>query len=182
MTTIECKKCSYDKETHICNLCGSKDKLCNLCGESMSIEGSIYDENHSFGLIDAKVSGEYSSYHLSDYTIYNFSLCEKCLRQLFVQCKIKPDLKIDNEIETFEKDQFEYEYKVWKNEGYHHKAYVNGKCNYAKDCPNKAMYSHFYNDKFTEDCSCEEHKINMTYILPGYSLRPFISNTLKPFI
>lgn len=57
---------------------------CNQCG------GSCESPNHqdakeppSYGLIDAKVKGYYSSYALVDLTEYTFSLCEGCLKKLF---------------------------------------------------------------------------------------------------
>ena len=65
---------------------------CNKCGESCTIHicndsngNSIKDH---FGLIDCTVSGGYDSPHLTDLTYYNFSLCEKCLVELFETFKI----------------------------------------------------------------------------------------------
>lgn len=42
------------------------------------------------GLIEVTVSGGYSSPALWDLTNYTFSLCERCLRELFDGCKIPP--------------------------------------------------------------------------------------------
>lgn len=44
------------------------------------------------GLIEVRVDGCYSSDHLRDCTAYRFSICEKCLVELFSTFKIKPDI------------------------------------------------------------------------------------------
>lgn len=116
---------------------------------------------------------------------YTFSFCEKCLRELFIQCKIKPDvddINFDNEVleETgFESDQKQYEYKLWRDAGGHHQAYLERRCNHTKDCPKKAVYTVRINDDFSEDCCCEEHKWH-----EGGSIRlvQFIPHVLKPFL
>lgn len=89
-----------------------KDVLCNKCGESLSkihYKTSIGDgnfipsqipehlpmknnDNHSvfldpgqefYGLVETEVHGGYLSTALQDYTKYRFSICEKCLVELF---------------------------------------------------------------------------------------------------
>ena len=52
--------------------------FCNKCG--MSCRGHIGNFN---GLIEAKVVGAYDSTHIDDGDIYIFSLCERCLKELF---------------------------------------------------------------------------------------------------
>jgi hypothetical protein len=143
-----------------------------------------------FGLYDAHVDGAYDSYHLFDCTRYTFNFCEKCLRQLFNQCKIKPHIRMMDYDETFEfsddndivwnDDQTSYEYRVWKDDGGHHQAYLNGKCNAEKDCANKAVYTRLMGDDFTENCFCEIHKDTRGF--SNYKLVPFIRNELKSFL
>jgi hypothetical protein len=54
--------------------------ICNKCGDSLRISiGSDYFS----GLVSAKVEGGYSSKLISDGDKYDFSLCEKCLVELF---------------------------------------------------------------------------------------------------
>lgn len=60
------------------------DVFCNKCGESC--KGAIGNLN---GLIEAKVSGAYDSTHIGDGDVYEFSLCEKCLSELFDTFKHK---------------------------------------------------------------------------------------------
>lgn len=58
------------------------DVFCNKCGESC--EPWVSDDGRAtgHGLIEAKVSGGYSSPVLPDGHSYCFSLCEKCLLEL----------------------------------------------------------------------------------------------------
>jgi len=102
------------------------------------------NEQIPHGLIDAQVTGGYDSYHLFDMTSYKFNFCEKCLRQLFMQCKIKPFISdVDGGDHTTEDawniDQEYYEYRLWTDNGGRHQAYINKKCNMKKDCPNDAV-------------------------------------------
>lgn len=53
------------------------DILCNRCGESCK-----GDLNFN-GLIEAQVVGAYDSTSLLDNVIYTFSMCEKCLSEMF---------------------------------------------------------------------------------------------------
>lgn len=69
------------RESWVCNGCG--DCLCP--GKEGEMNGDC-----PHGLVDATVTGGYSSEHLSDMTSYTFSLCEKCLRDAFATFKIPP--------------------------------------------------------------------------------------------
>jgi hypothetical protein len=195
-TYVSCNSCeNWDddyRRTHICKLCNNvkmvidpKEVLCNLCGECMCPLGTI-NEQHPHGLHNAHVMGGYDSYHLLDMSQYTFSLCEKCLRQLFMRCKIKPnivEMSFDEDFsteETWERDQEYYEYRVWKDTGGYHQAYLNKKCNSIKDCPNKAVYTVLRNGDFTENCACEEHKD--TFFPISDDLVKFIPNVLKAFL
>jgi hypothetical protein len=193
-TYVECQACnwrlqqeSYDPHTELCKRCNNtrkvispKEILCNLCGECMCPIGTM-NEQVPHGLYKAKVIGGYDSYHLSDMSVYVFSFCEKCLRQLFIQCKIKPDIRDHIDERSWDEDQKYYEYMIWKDNGGHHQAYLNGKCNAEKDCFNKAVYTRFHNDtEFTENCACEEHKELRSY--SNSKLTAFIPNVLKPFL
>jgi hypothetical protein len=65
--------------------------LCNGCGDCLcpGKEGEM-NGDCPHGLVDATVTGGYSSEHLSDMTSYTFSLCEKCLRDAFATFKNPP--------------------------------------------------------------------------------------------
>jgi ribosomal protein S27E len=196
-TYVTCHSCDHwdvaTRQSYKCQRCNNTQRvvdprtiLCNLCGECMCPPIGTMNEQIPHGLYKAKVLGGYDSYHLLDMNTYTFSFCEECLRKLFVQCKIKPDVRdtsFDGELigpDCWERDQEYYEYRVWESAGGKHQAYLNGKCNTKKECPNKAMYTRFNSDdEFTEDCACEEHKPLM---YQGNKIVPFIPNVLKPFL
>jgi hypothetical protein len=55
-----------------------EDEICNKCSKSMKLEdGQIY------GLSNAHVNGGYLSKKLVDTTMYGFSICESCLKEIF---------------------------------------------------------------------------------------------------
>jgi hypothetical protein len=55
------------------------DVLCNKCGSTCFPN----DAQEPYGLIEAEVIGGYFSTSLQDCMRYKFSLCEKCLKELF---------------------------------------------------------------------------------------------------
>lgn len=200
---VECTSCNWrvaqgqNMNEHPCDRCSNtrlmidpKELLCNLCGECLchdiTTPSGRWSSDYPHGLYDAKVTGGYESYHLLDLNRYTFSLCEKCLRQLFTQCKIKPevvDVGLGGTVLGecgWEQDQKTYEYRLWKDNGGHHQAYLDRKCNAIKDCPNRAVYTLLHNDTiFTEEALCEEHK---DHKYSNSSLTKFIPNVLKPFL
>lgn len=80
--------------------------LCNKCGERMTNSFDVHD-NNVYGLVETSVSGGYASPHLFDMTSYIFSLCEKCLRNLFGECKIPP--RVSGEGNSYAEDLADYE-------------------------------------------------------------------------
>lgn len=72
--------------------------ICNKCGDDCQKLDSDMDGNEFsvgyYGLIDAEVSGGYYSDHLSDCVNYKFSLCEKCVKEMFDTFKVKPDVYV----------------------------------------------------------------------------------------
>lgn len=65
----------------------TEDIFCNKCGESLKVNN---DPLIFCGLAEMKYSGSYHSHIFSDGDEYTFSLCEKCLKNIFDECKIKP--------------------------------------------------------------------------------------------
>jgi hypothetical protein len=64
------------------------DIFCNICGTNCkSFHGSHY------GLINARITGGYESTYLKDEKSYKFSLCEKCLVNLFKTFKTSVEVK-----------------------------------------------------------------------------------------
>lgn len=203
-TYVQCKWCAPAEgeirtTPRMCSVCKNTGKainpleiLCNMCGETMCPIGTM-NEQTPYGLVDAAVTGGFESYHLLDMSCYEFSFCEKCLRQMFMQCKIKPyihdawDHPINGTTPVYateyswEEDQGVYLYRVWQTDGGFHQAYVNGLCNVEKDCPNKAIYTVLLSDEFTENCACEAHKERWSRTINA-ELVKFIPNKLKPFL
>lgn len=194
---VKCNSCAwrvslewYDPHKELCKLCNNtrqvvdpNEVLCNLCGETMCPIGHM-NEQYPHGLHEVKVTGGYDSYHLLDMNQYTFSFCEKCLRTLFMQCKIPPTVwdatGASSEDYSFDDDQITYEYRIWKDGGGFHQAYLDRKCNFKKDCSNEAIYTQLISGSFTEGSSCEEHKNFFGY--SNSSLVKFIPNNLKPFL
>lgn len=187
---IDCKDCSNwdDKKynTHNCMRCNNSRKvvnplniLCNMCGNTMCPIGS-YNEYIPHGLYKAKVTGEYHSYHLFDMSTYVFSFCEECLRQLFMLCKIKPEVFTDFYNCSYDEDQKHYNHRIWRDSDGPHQKYMNGFCNSSKECFNKAKYTKLIDDNFTEECFCDEHKPTTEYA--HIKLVKFISYKLKVFL
>jgi len=64
----------------------AEDIICNKCGNSCKCEMNFN------GLVETTVIGAYDSTHLDDMRQYVFSLCEKCLSELFDGFSIKPEI------------------------------------------------------------------------------------------
>lgn len=194
LNLVDCNHCTNwsekDRYFKACPHCHNTKKviapetvLCNMCGGPQRPLGT-HNEQYSHGLEKASVEGGYDSYHLFDCTEYTFSFCEKCLRELFTKCKIPPSVhcRLDD-IENptnYARDLEEYEYRLWKDNGGHHQAYLDRKCNFVKDCPNRAVYTQLISGDFTENCCCEDHKGLWGY--GNSKLTKFIQNMLKPFL
>lgn len=149
---------------------GNLDKnICNKCGKSL-IPNDIHEaiSESPCGLIDAEVTGGYFSEGLLDLNNYKFSICEICLRKLFNEFKIPPEVNeinsnFDGSLSTLKhvdwlKDQEIFELQEWKENGGSSRAYLKGLCNQIKDCPNKASYSIKLSDELTNYCMCNTHK------------------------
>ncbi len=71
-----------------------EDIICNMCGNS------CYDEagENIEGLIECCFRGGFYS-KLGDLVVYQFSLCEGCLEELFKKFKIDPHYIKDDNVE-----------------------------------------------------------------------------------
>jgi hypothetical protein len=80
------------KLTHIINksVTETKDVLCNKCGESLRPPFDSNFPGDYYGLVEVGFSTGYLSKELPDGYWYTFSLCEKCLSELFKTFKHPP--------------------------------------------------------------------------------------------
>ncbi len=157
-----------------CNKCGIEEK------RSSSNNESYADLNlcHHF-----ECEGEYISYFLSDLNKYYFVICEKCLRQMFEEFKIPPEISdySDGSMIPYKDDSRWFHYQEWQRTGGHKEAYKNKKCNAKKDCPNDAMYTILNSDlEFDFNSICEECKNKELY--QNSQMVKFIPHYLQSFI
>jgi hypothetical protein len=127
--------------------------VCNMCGESPCI-----DSEYPQGLIEARVGGSYSSFHLMDMTSYIFTICEKCLRtKLFPSFVVVPDV-FDRDFwggyettqQAYARDLAAYEARVWlakvrtvgNEDGSSpaHTKLLTGQCNQTEQCDSPALW------------------------------------------
>jgi hypothetical protein len=128
--------------------------LCNKCGEGMTDPDSKEDRN-IYGLIEATVSGGYGSPHLLDMNRYIFSLCEKCLRTLFDECKIPPQM--GGEEQSYASDRASYEYNQWIRSSGPREKFAKGLCTEQRNCMNEAVYVNVRSGLIHEEAYCLEH-------------------------
>ncbi len=163
------------------------ERLCNQCGFALKEAIDKNDFQSDYGLRDVQVEAGYFSNYLTDWNQYIFSLCEKCLRDLFIRFKIKPDIYChsDNVGYSWEEDNEGIEERLWhRSEGPKEK-YKQQLCNERQHCPYRAVYSLFYvaddGDTFANTGVCIDH--SERYVgKNSYKLVPFISHKLIVFI
>lgn len=200
MNKVKCFSCAwrvkqpdYDGSRENCSACNNtrlvQDPAEILCSNCAGYMCPVDPQNSAeflsqipHGLSNVEVFGSYFSEHMTDMTKYKFNLCEKCIRNMFSKFKIKPHTyDMFSAPLSYDKDQEYYDYIEWSKCGGKKDAYEEGLCNAVKNCANKAIYSHFYESKFTIECSCEEHKPEI-YPFSQIEIKPFISNKLNKFI
>lgn len=100
------------------------------------------EDKSPHGLVETRVGGGSNSFHLSDCTSYTFSLCERCLRDLFEVFKIPPqvDSSIGEDPSSYEEDSKYYGHRLWIGEGGCLEAYLNGLCTESMDCGQPARW------------------------------------------
>lgn len=139
---------------------------CNQCGGGLCPNVEGWNGQSPDGLIETKVRGHYDSTDLSDTTIYQFSICEACLRKLFNGFVIPPkvgEYYLDGSGESFlDEDTYEserkgHETRVWRKDGGHIAKMRRGLCNETMECPSKAIRRRLNMSHLTWDACCEEH-------------------------
>lgn len=111
-----------------------KCKYCNICKAYLK---NIHDSY--YGLVDAKFSSGYDSTHFLDGYSFTFSLCEKCLYDLFDKFTKSPNIinYFDSEKSTLKEyrksEKYSEEYKIKSEEKYKYQLSnsicMDGDCN-----------------------------------------------------
>lgn len=139
-------RCPYCKGTGFVRLVASY--ICNKCG------GSLCDDGYyPYGLVETKVGGGYNSEHLTDLLTYTFSICEKCLRDLFSTFKIPPTVTGES---TYEEDLEHYRHRIWKQTGGRAARLATGYCNHIESCTSLANWAVM--DEFSTTIVCDDHR------------------------
>lgn len=128
-----------------------------------------YDDTSPHGLVEARVSGGYHSFHLMDCTSYTFSLCEKCLRSLFDGFAVPPFVRDSNGWtdedggpHTYTRDREAYEDRLWVESGSMKENYLAGLCTATKKCNKVARWTFLDEPKdafdlYARDAVCDDH-------------------------
>jgi hypothetical protein len=130
---------------------------CNNCGGSMSDgEG---EQGWPMGLVEETVGGGYNSFHLTDCTSYTFSICEKCLRAMFVTFKIPPTVqdRLGGDGGYAEDLDF-YQYRLWEAAGGDVERLLAGGCNWREHCHEPAVWRCLSHGKLRDRSRCDAHK------------------------
>lgn len=69
-----------------------EDIICNKCGESLKVDEDGVDTDF-YGLIGIEVQGSYYSPVFGGGDMYEFDLCEACLKKFFKTFKISSKLE-----------------------------------------------------------------------------------------
>lgn len=154
----DCKKTGFRRklDTWLCNLCGNTLLPIKWDGTR---ELRACNAESPDGLIEARVSGHYDSTYLSDCTTYEFSFCERCLRELFNRCKIPPklsDYMHGGEGESYEHDRQWSDFYLWRARGGQDAKFLTGLCNANEACPRKATRRKIHNDYPSDEAYCDE--------------------------
>lgn len=169
-----CPRCADDRASgnldraQYCSSCKGKGMrrvpssfVCNKCSGPLCPAGTM-NEDIPHGLVEATVSGGYDSYHLFDTTNYEFSVCEKCLREFFGTFAIPPAISFymggGGDDYTYAQDEDAYRHRVWRDAGGARAKLKEGLCNVVIECPNKAVWRQFCSENLTETAMCDEHK------------------------
>lgn len=174
-----------------CKGCGGRGFLprsavnCNMCGGSLCPDTTTPNQYYPNGLINAEVMGCYDSEHLTDCTTYRFSLCEWCLRQMFGQFKVPPEVDGIYDIyraPSYAADLEIYNHNQWVKTGKQRAKLLTGICNYDEACTSPATWRKFLSGSLTDQAWCDGHHdhegggiLNAAF-LPANKLRDFKDN------
>jgi hypothetical protein len=156
------QRAHYDIRALLCSWCSGtgfrlKSYVCNGCG--CTIENNL-------GLPDLKITGSYGSTHLNDCNRYEFSLCERCLRNLFDRMEISPDVSDvhDGDV-SYKEDRETYLRTLWLHTGADARKLklAHGLCTYSEFCRNEAKWRVFYSASVSDEALCDSHKSSVDY-------------------
>lgn len=156
-----CKGTGFRRKsnTYVCNRCAGS--LMPLVYKENRPSGEHFGDNSGpHGLVDAEVSGGYHSHFLNDMSNYRFSLCEKCLRELFTSFKVPPKVWLypPSDTDTYADDLEAFNRRLWRQSDAFEARFAEGRCNANEACNNKATVVKFCSESMTSELSCDEHK------------------------
>ena len=135
----------------------AEDYVCNNCSGMLTIsEKEDGCKADPYGLLETTVSGGYFSNYLLDCTNYTFSLCEKCLRDMFDKFVVPPYMT--GACDSYAEDSLYHKEKLWKNAGGELEKLKLGLCNNQSTCTNPAVWRIICSGGLTESTTCDEHK------------------------
>lgn len=147
---LACRSCGgtgivRDPDSYVCNGCGG-----GLCPRNDSCP---------YGLVEAVVDGGYSSTHLSDSVNYRFSLCEKCLREMFDKFAVPPATWSDVGGDLgYAADAESHRLRSWRESGGQAAKLATGLCNASPECQNVAEWRVFYSGYMGDGAVCSAHR------------------------
>ena len=147
--------------------------LCNSCGENVynatNYKNTNEKELREEYFVKIQYTGGYNSDYLTDTIGYDCFICEKCLRNMFDNFKIKPYTRREQVFEdtddydnSYNEDSEYFKNKKFKESPKFIENYRNKICNMYYSCKNKAIYSYKRvdyngNSKIIDLCSCKKH-------------------------
>lgn len=147
---LACRSCKgtgivRDPDSYVCNGCGG-----GLCPRNDSCP---------YGLVEAVVDGGYSSTHLSDAVNYQFSLCEKCLREMFDRFVVPPTTWSETGDGCgYAEDSKQHRLRAWRESGARTAKLATGLCNVDPDCRKPAEWRTFYSGHMNDEAVCAAHR------------------------
>ena len=168
---IKCPRHTLDEDINSkmgCDRCRGSGHIlnprwvtCNMCGGDMSC-GSEHEETSMYGTGPLSVSGGYLSPHLTDTTSYHFAFCERCLRTIWSQCKVKPriDFYMGDGESTYEEDHSYWINRMWREGGGELRKLPSGLCTHDESCQGSGENIYLISGSICDrERYCSEHAI-----------------------
>lgn len=158
----------------VCRVCEGKgfridptSISCNRCGGPMH-EVHTPEDMSLYGAGPISSTGGYLSPCLTDLLTYEFFLCEKCLRDLFVTFKIPPTVHSclhEEGLYDYQKDHQSWVDRVWINGGGRERKLPTGLCTESEGCQNPSTTIQIDEKKIHwANRFCAQHAYNTDFL------------------